>query len=495
MSLLYGAGYTEENILNSGVQNVRSEESMTVCLAISGIGMVQYKIILQRFCSHEVTAGEYDSIFSESSPEFREIISVCLDNLKCSHTILVDELKLRSDVDILTEATLVTFGSTLLELTAALQDLFAHLKQMKHAIEISSKTSALMVNLSYLFNSSAKRQLDISTPSQYLQNFKSIPAKLRNLICKLLHIDCQILRRLFSIVMTDNMDGNDLSILEMSRIIFNIRVFLSSEMCDLVDEMSLDSSRSSLSKLSIEELVGAAGLCAQVIGAFPFDFDNADLVRSIEKLIKCKLPDFKTDKLCTEYLSTFHDLFVIGTEFTDEDNYLTQIIGAYSLAGELSIKFKNSLLQNPSDEARIGVIFEEALCSYYTGICWMYAAFTSTASDLIESKCEVSERAEKMFLGAKSSIKGFYHSINPYLDIKSSYTEENPYRTRDWLALSGDISYHLSFTYLRLHQLGSQRVNVLTYALEEANHAKKFYSEVNLTKMYSVLRYIYLSFS
>jgi hypothetical protein len=93
----------------------------------------------------------------------------------------------------------------------------------------------------------------------------------------------------------------------------------------------------------------------------------------------------------------------------------------------------------------------------------------------------VSERAERMFTSAKTIIQTYFGIISPCLDVDSCITEKMAYKNRDWLTISGDISNHLSFVYLRLHQLGSQRSNALAYALEEVNYAKECFSQVLFT--------------
>lgn len=491
LRLLNEAGFSIGHSIHSGVQSLRSNEDMTVCLATSGLGLIQHKLILSRYCSKDVVPAEYSRIFNESSEEFRGLISTALGNLEISYDVLVDELNLRFEINALSKENLSTFGSVLLEIAASLQDLNAHLHRYTESVSRSSRASTLMLLLSDIYRDSNDSYLkstasmtnfslrSFRSSSEDLKKFKMIPPKLRNLICKLLHTDAQILRKVLASILTGGSDVNSLSILEMAKRIYNIRIFISYELCDLMDEMNFQTSGSSMAKLSIDELANAAGLCAQIIGTFPFDFDNSDLVNSIQKLINCRHPDFNFDRIYIEYFSTFHDIFTSGS--VEDDDYLVKIIGAYNLSGELFLKFQDCLMLNISEESQLSVVFEGIHWFYYTGVCWMYASFTSTASDLVESKCEVSERAERMFTNAKSIIQTYFGIISPCLEVNSCKTEEMAYKNRDWLTLSGDISYHLSFMYLRLHQLGSQRSNSLTYALEEANYAKECYSQVLFT--------------
>jgi hypothetical protein len=464
---------------------------MTVCLVTFGLGLAQHKLILSRYCSKDVVPSEYSRIFNEASEEFRDLISAALGNLESSYDVLVDELNLRFETNVLTRETLSTFGSTLLEIAASLQDLNAHLQRYSESVSRSGRASTLMLFLSDVYRDSNKSSLKsiasmtkasaqaVQSPSEDLKKFKTIPPKLRNLICKLLHTDAQILRQVLASNLAGGSEVNSLSIIEMAKRIYNIRIFISYELCDLMDEAAFQTSGSSMAKLSIDELANAAGLCAQIIGSFPFDFDNSDLVNSIQNLINCRHPDFNGDRIYIEYFSSFHNAFTSCS--VEDDDYLLKIIGAYNLSGEIFLKFQDRLLLNISEESQLSVVYEGLHWFYYCGVSWMYASFTSTASDLAESKCEVSERAERMFTSAKTIIQTYFGIISPCLDVDSCITEKMAYKNRDWLTISGDISYHLSFVYLRLHQLGSQRSNALAYALEEVNYAKECFSQVLFT--------------
>lgn len=412
-----------------------------------------------------VSYDDYASYFNKTSTTYVNTIEVTIHALKGAFDAFSNELTLQSDLGILTIEHVKMLGVRLLEVAISLQDLYAHTKEFESAIAVSSTATKLILQLSkdlsnFNFSENSKKNYKL-----VMKGFRSLPQKVRYLTSKLLAIDGQLTKKLLNERIVD--DRKNLhQLVEASRRIYNLQTFASYEMCEIADELISSTSPDreiaisveGLLRKSVDGLIAAASLCASLLGILPFDFADPTCVSSIGSLIS--LPnDHKTPFACLTEYSTF---FTDG-ECEDEgceDDLLERIHGAYTTAGMLLQSHSQRLLINDNTN-NCNLVLSTIYSFYNAGVTLMYTAVIPTSSST-ESKEEIYERAIRMFETAKAKSEHYLHIFTCSKDI---------------FILFGDISYHLSYVYLKVYQLHADRSSTLEYASKEASIALEKYCE------------------
>ena len=536
---LYQAAVDLMNELNGVVgepkiEGLKSTIAKLMCTAYTGLGLAIHKSISEKYTGPAVPKDVYSSVFDKNSDVYKNKTRVCIESLDISRRMLMYELETCSqesedcDGSIDRKELLCKHRTNLLNVTYALQDLYAHLSHFKMAISISAMTTALIIRTNEnqdRNHGKVKYQNERESKVRTFRRLLNINE--RYVVCKLLFADAKMMsKRVMESLSSSNVidsvrdahtvpkvesydectDTKAFNVLETCRKIYNIQGFVAQELNELLDNMRGENLSNlgdkpvlvdeTLVLVIVESLSSAAGLNALSIGMTPFDFENVSLLSSINALnnlassssAKTILNSSTSSRQdATDLLNFFEHYSEFYTENCDhgiiqenvhnksinflEDSYniVYRICDAFQISGEIFQTHKKALTKRTLNND-LKIYLRGITSSYYAGVACIYKSMVGKfSSSSLETREDVFKKAARCLENARDLRDEFN---NLYPDVGSS--------SQCIISLSGDICHHLAYVFIMLYQMNPiEHRSVLPYAKNEVSKALEYFKSID----------------